>query len=169
MAHFTHGFMAIRNRRLRARRDLEEEKMTSYSNEEMEKDWEFKIVRNEYGIFRKPEVFQQLLDEEAIAGWEMLEKLDDSRVRFKRKRSARKSDTMLPPGIDPYRSRFGGAGGRTIIVMIVTFLILLSGLAIAFVSAMPGEDTEIWTVVSAMPVILIFLGVFVMVLTKVRR
>jgi len=35
-------------------------------------------------MFRDPVVLRQLCEEEAEAGWILLEKLDDHRVRFKR-------------------------------------------------------------------------------------
>jgi hypothetical protein len=84
----------------------EEERMTTYTNEELNEDWEFKIVRANSAAFRKPEALQKLLQEEAVAGWTMLEKFDDSRIRFKRPRSAREQDAYLPEGIDPYRTQY---------------------------------------------------------------
>ena len=55
--------------------------MTKYTSEDLDKNWEFKIVRSTYPALRKPEVFQALLEEESLAGWELVEKLDDRRVR----------------------------------------------------------------------------------------
>lgn len=85
----------------------EEEGMATYTREELEEDWEFKIVRANSPAFRKPEELQKLLEEEALAGWTMVEKFDDSRVRFKRPRSAREQDAYLPQGVDPYRTQYG--------------------------------------------------------------
>jgi 1,4-alpha-glucan branching enzyme len=48
---------------------------------------------------------------DAGIGWELLEKLDDGRVRFKRPVSARRRDGMLPRGVDPYRTRYGMSEG----------------------------------------------------------
>jgi len=45
---------------------------------------EYKIIRNVTKAFRNPAVFQQTLQEEAQAGWQLVEKLDDSRVRLRR-------------------------------------------------------------------------------------
>jgi hypothetical protein len=45
----------------------EEERMTTYTREELEEDWEFKIVRANSAAFGKPEVLQKLLQEEAVA------------------------------------------------------------------------------------------------------
>lgn len=79
----------------------EEENMAKYTQDDLSNDWEFKIVRSESGAFRKPGVVKELLEEEARAGWVMLEKFDDRRVRFKRARSARTRDALLPPGVVP--------------------------------------------------------------------
>ena len=96
----------------------EEEKMTGYSAEELENDWEFKIVRSTFGAFRKNEILQALIEEEAQAGWEMIEKFDDYRVRFKRPIQERKRDQLLPVYIDPYRTQYGGLGNRNILIII---------------------------------------------------
>jgi hypothetical protein len=85
----------------------EEEILTVYSQEDLENDWEFKIVRSDLGAFGKREVLERLLQEEALAGWTLLEKFDDHRVRFKRPRSARAQDPYLPEGVDPYRTHYG--------------------------------------------------------------
>jgi len=69
----------------------EEEDMTQYTQDDLSNDWEFKIVRSSTAVFRNPKALNKLLEEEAQAGWIMLEKLDDSRIRFKRPRSARAS------------------------------------------------------------------------------
>ena len=89
------------------RLEEEEEEMTRYSREELDDDWEFKIVRANTGVFRRPAALNQLVEEEARAGWQLVEKFDNSRVRFKRPRSARQRDAQLPPGVDPYRVHFG--------------------------------------------------------------
>ena len=92
-------------------------------------DWEFKIVRSDSGAFRKPEVLERLIEEEAQAGWVMLEKFDDNRVRFKRPRSARSRDDLLPDGVDPYRTRYGSPSAQyaTIATMVGLFLFLALG------------------------------------------
>ena len=69
--------------------------------------WEFKIVRAKRDLFHDPAIFQRMCKEEADAGWILLEKLDDRRVRFKRPMALReivKSD-FLP--VDPYRCHYG--------------------------------------------------------------
>jgi hypothetical protein len=74
-------------------------------------EWEYKIVRASFDLFRDPQVFQGLCEEELQAGWTLLEKLDDRRVRFKRAIAWR---TMLKEegiNFDPYRSHYGPATG----------------------------------------------------------
>ena len=87
----------------RARRE-EEEIMTGYDREDLN-GWEFKIVRSLLGKFKSREVIAQLCQEEAKAGWEMVEKFDDQRIRFKRKIENRRNDQLLE--IDPYRTTIG--------------------------------------------------------------
>ena len=77
---------------------LEEEQMTTYGSDDLAHDWEFKIVRANTGAFRNTASLNRLLQEEARAGWIMLEKFDNSRIRFKRPRQARSNDSTLPPG-----------------------------------------------------------------------
>jgi hypothetical protein len=102
--------------------------MARYTQEDLNNDWEFKIVRSESGAFRKPEVLRKLIEEEARAGWVMLEKFDDSRIRFKRSRSARTRDALLPPGSDPYRTQYGISSTR--IGLLVVALMMLALLAL---------------------------------------
>jgi hypothetical protein len=108
-------------------RRWEEEDMTRYSQEELENEWEFKILRSTTGAFKKLETFAKVLEEESIAGWDMVEKFDNNRIRFKRPKSARTRDAMLPPGIDPYRTQYGIDEG-TLAVTIITVVVLIGGL-----------------------------------------
>ena len=71
-------------RRKREALQKEEEQMTQYTREDQHQGWEYKIVRATTNPFRNPETLQTLIEEEALAGWEMVEKFDDNRVRFKR-------------------------------------------------------------------------------------
>lgn len=114
----------------------EEEVMTQYSRDDLEEDWEFKIVRSTFGAFRNPRSLNSLLEEEALAGWEMVEKFDDNRVRFKRPRRARANDGMLPNNYDPYRTQFGAFGSRGALVagVILALVLLLLGLAVFFLN-----------------------------------
>ncbi len=82
-------------------------------------DWEFKILRSTSAAFRKRQTLEQALREEAAAGWVLLEKLDDSRLRLKRPRAARQLD--LPTPHDPYRSHYG-MSPQTTALLVVTIL-----------------------------------------------
>ena len=70
-------------------------------------EWEFKIVHADRDLFHDPVVFRQLCAEEAQAGWVMLEKLDDRRVRFKRAIVLRDRLQLEHLGFDPYRTFYG--------------------------------------------------------------
>lgn len=129
MAYYSGAAAAAAARR---RRMLEEEeRMTPYSDDELQNDWEFKIVRAGYRAFGSPDKLNKLVEQEKQAGWVLLEKLDDSRVRFKRPRSAGANDAQLVAnGIDPYRTQYGAQ--RTIAVIAIAlgimFLLLMLGI-----------------------------------------
>src|SRR5262245_3819045 len=90
--------------------------MLTYTKEDLAGDWEFKILRSATGLFGKPERLQQALAEEGRAGWVLLEKLDDYRIRLKRPASARAADaTRL---FDPYGTAFGQAVPRVALVLL---------------------------------------------------
>lgn len=146
-----------------AQEGQEEEAMTEYTHDDLREDWEFKIVRSDSGAFRNPGVLNQLVEEEARAGWVLLEKFDDSRVRFKRSRSARSRDAFLPSDVDPYRTRYGAPVTRQALVVAVVLggLLALGGVA-AFLYVEQG-GTSIGTTPFPViaPVILIILGLVV--------
>lgn len=80
--------------------------------------WEYKIVRAERNIFRDPAVFSKLCAEEELAGWVLLEKLDNRRVRFKRPLALRTLVQAERLAFDPYRTEYGTAIGRRIWIAI---------------------------------------------------
>jgi len=98
---------AIHAQQEKKKREQEEEEMTRYTDNQLAEDYEFKIVRSSTGAFKKRENVEQVIAEEAIAGWKFIEKFDDNRMRFKRPASARSKDYLLPPGVDPYRTTYG--------------------------------------------------------------
>ena len=101
--------------------------------------WEFKIVRASRDVFRKPAVFQQLCEEEAMSGWILLEKLDDRRVRFKRLIALRNVLDTEQLSYDPYRCNYGSS---------LTPLTLLGAIAVLMAIAIPSYFG--YTVVSTM-------------------
>ena len=89
----------------RRRREEEEETMTPYSPRDLAEHWEFKILRSATRAFKDPQVLQRTLAEEAQAGWLLVEKFDNGRIRLKRPAGAAQNDPMLP--FDAYRTNVG--------------------------------------------------------------
>src|SRR5262245_35645114 len=87
------------------RRREAEESMTVYSPADLTEGWEFKILRSATNAFRDPVRLRQALEEEGRAGWVMIEKFDNQRLRLKRPASSRAGDAAL--GFDPYRTAYG--------------------------------------------------------------
>jgi hypothetical protein len=164
--------IAAEEERRRTLLEQEEERMTQYAPEDLNNDWEFKIVRSESGVFRKTEVLNKLIEEEARAGWVMLEKLDDRRIRFKRPRSARVKDTYLPAGVDPYRTRYGASSARyAVLALVVIGLVLLTLVMVGYLLA-GGTGTGSET--TGVPWIMLMLSIlivlcFFLVIWKLRR
>jgi hypothetical protein len=111
--------------RMRALQE-EEERLTTYSSEELAQGWEFKIVRANTAAFRNSETMQQVCAEEARSGWELVEKFDDSRLRFKRAAAARNMPS--PAGIDPYRTTYGIS--QAFLAAIIVASIVAAGIVI---------------------------------------
>ncbi len=101
----------------RRQMEYEEEHLTKYNSNDLE-GWEFKIVRSTTGKFKSQEFVQQVVQEESQNGWEMLEKFDNGRIRFKRKTSRRSMDQYAK--IDPYRSTVGMGEGSLVLVILLT-------------------------------------------------
>lgn len=111
------------------RRRREEEEMTSYSPRDLEEGWEFKILRSQTAAFGDPERMRAALAQEAQAGWTLVEKFDNSRIRLKRPASARARDDSL--GHDPYRTNYGMREGTMVgIILAVTFALLAAVLGL---------------------------------------
>jgi hypothetical protein len=123
------------------RRQLEEEEMATYSKEDLD-GWEFKIMRSEMGRFRNYERVRELCQEEGKAGWEMVEKFDDNRIRFKRRVEHRSSDAHL--GTDPYRTRVGvaAAGVAGIVLAVLAALVAATLLLTNVWTRRPGGTGE---------------------------
>ena len=119
---------AERQRKMRE----EEEELTPYSPTELAQDWEFKIVRSAMGSFRSPAFLQRVLDDEARAGWVLVEKFDNTRIRLKRTSKARERDGKLD--FDPYRTDAGAS--QTLIALAVGGLILAFALIALLVAAL---------------------------------
>jgi hypothetical protein len=108
---------------IKKKRDEEEEKLTHYRPSDLE-GWEFKIVRSAGRI--TGEKFERLLSEESVHGWELVEKFDDYRVRFKRRIENRTAYRIGET--DPYRTAFGLSEGRLAIIIILVSLGVLGAI-----------------------------------------
>ena len=134
----------------------EEEDMTRYTQDDLNNDWEFKIVRSDSAAFRKPEALRKVIEEEARAGWVMLEKFDDRRIRFKRPRSARTRDALLPADVDPYRTRYGAPSAQYAILATMVLGLVAAGLGVLVFFMADGIKAPVgWTVVGIIPAIAI--------------
>src|SRR3954452_25057782 len=110
----------------RRRREQEEEEEMPLTNTDPSGAIEYKIIRSATGAFKHPAKFRAALDEEARAGWELVEKLDNSRARLRRSTECRKRDAEL--GQDPYRTQVGmgeAALALSIIVAVLLGVVLL--------------------------------------------
>lgn len=97
-------------------------------------EYEYKILRSQFGVFKKPEKFRAALAEEARFGWELVEKFDDCRLRLRRPVSCRAADAL---GTDPYRIKVGAGEGAMVawivlavvvgVAAVVGFLFLVLG------------------------------------------
>lgn len=111
-------------------RRKEEEEMTSYNSNDLE-GWEFKIVRASTRKFKTAEAVQKLCQEEARAGWELVEKFDETRIRFKRRIERRAGDRHLD--IDPYRTQVSSVNA-TLLAVVLGILVLIGGIIGIFVA-----------------------------------
>lgn len=166
--HGAHIAATAAAQKRRKMEEAEEEKMTSYDQDDKKK-WEYKIVRSESGAFSNPNVMAALIEEETLASWEMLEKFDNRRIRFRRPVEARKRDALLPDHVDPYRTNYGSSFLR-VGVMIFVGLLMLGIFLFAFLI---DRDTGGNSGIESFPVISLIIGLVVAMLAiavaRVRR
>lgn len=159
MTHGAHAAIIAAEEERKRKLMHEEEEMTTYSTDDINSDWEFKIIRSATNTFRSEEVFAALLEEEAYAGWELVEKLDDQRIRFKRPRSARAKD---------HRTQYGPSSNVAVIAMVLGLAIALA-LGIVFFFMPESVDGPIWSLVAVViPGLLISTGVIAAVAARKR-
>jgi hypothetical protein len=150
-------------RRRRRRREKEEEQMSGYRKEDLE-GWEFKIVRSATGQFRKLEVVRQLCEEESRAGWEMLEKFDDFRIRFKRRIEKRSMDSHL--SINAYRTTYGSSFNPIILALILGMVLVVGGIALFTTS---GTGQPRYLVLSVIIILAIVMALVIVASRRTRR
>jgi hypothetical protein len=111
----------------RRRREEEEEQMTPYSPNDLAENWEFKILRSATAAFKDSAVMQRYLAEETGAGWTLVEKFDNSRIRLKRPAAARQNDAQCT--FDPYRTHVGMSEARLAVTIAAS---VICGFAVLF-------------------------------------
>jgi hypothetical protein len=111
----------------------EEEEMTPYTGQDAAEHWEFKILRSATSQFRDPVRLHSILEEEARAGWIMIEKFDNGRIRLKRLARAPATDTTL--GFDPYRTSVGLSQTRLALMILAAALGTSSALVLLIMFA----------------------------------
>lgn len=91
--------------------------------------YEYKIIRSAWASFRSPSRLQSALETEARAGWDLYEKLDNSRVRLRRPVTCRQHDAELNQ--DPYRIWIGPTENMIgIVVVLVIFMVVFTVIAL---------------------------------------
>lgn len=88
---------------------------------------EYKVINSNTPMFANTAKLKKVLDEEAQAGWDLEEKLDNNKIRVSRDKSARDNDENCP--IDPYRSEVGVnntiyLGGAAVVTILVIYGII---------------------------------------------
>jgi hypothetical protein len=116
----------------RRKEQEEEEELTSYEESDLSEDWEFKILRSMTGAFKHPEKLRQVLDEEAQAGWVLVEKFDNSRLRLKRPASSRARDNAL--SFDPYRAYFGYTENQFVFIVLAWVFGIMAAIGLVIVA-----------------------------------
>ncbi|MCB1665796.1 MAG: hypothetical protein KDI28_08425 [Pseudomonadales bacterium] len=89
---------------------------------------EYKVVQASTPYFAKWQNIESVMAEEAKAGWRLLEKCDNYKLRLQRDISHRANDKAL--GFDPYRSQVGlnnavVYGVTTVVTLAVVYAIFL--------------------------------------------
>lgn len=109
---------------------LEEEQETTPMTTDPQ--FEYKIMRTAWGTFENRARLQSVLDQEAPAGWDLCEKLDERRLRLRRPVECREQDADRAQ--DPYRIWVGpseNALGLLVVASIVMMMVV--GLIVATV------------------------------------
>ncbi|PKK84012.1 MAG: hypothetical protein CVT49_06190 [candidate division Zixibacteria bacterium HGW-Zixibacteria-1] len=147
----------------------EEENMTSYDKNDIN-GWEFKIMRSNLGRFSSYETVKKICEQEAKAGWELVEKFDQYRLRFKRRIEMRAKDQYLD--FDPYRTGISGGGG--IAAMIIGLSLLALGALIFGIIYLKGQHIRIEPggiimIIVAVGIVVLLIGLIAMRIGRVGR
>jgi len=99
----------------------QEEELHNY--QEHQKGWEFKILKTGNDGFRQYKLLKMVCEQELESGWILLEKLDDSRLRFRRPVMFRERDHLAK--LDPYRSHYGSQTTKYIAIVILILIMAI--------------------------------------------
>lgn len=151
---------AAEQQRVRQLQQREEEDLTPYSEAELMDNWEFKIVRCPGPLFDQPAFLDKVLREEAVAGWQLVEKFDGMRVRLKRV-AGQHSQAELPPGYDPYRTTVGPPAKVHLVLWVCCGLcLLLLPFYVLLQTFDPIATAAFWALVGVTATIALVLGIF---------
>ncbi len=115
----------------RRRRQQEEEEMSTYGPQDLSDGWEFKILRSMRGVFRDPERLKQILADEKRAGWVLVEKFDEGRIRLKRPANTQSLNDALE--FDPYRTYVGPSENQYAVAVIAVIFGIIASLILVVV------------------------------------
>ncbi|WP_237132970.1 hypothetical protein [Pseudohongiella sp. O18] len=88
-------------------------------------DLEYKVIQSTVPYFAKPANLKQTLHEEAQAGWQLVEKFDNFKIRLQRDIAQRDSDHTRQ--LDPYRCHVGPSNAVTYsVTAVLTILVVLA-------------------------------------------
>jgi hypothetical protein len=132
---------AVQEQRKRKEREDEEEVRTTYREDELMADWEFKIVRSPVGLFDRPKFLERDLAEEAAGGWRLVEKFDATRVRLKRPGCSIPGSATWPPGYDPFGTVVGPKACVHPVLWVVCALFGLMAIGMAILVAANDNPT----------------------------
>jgi hypothetical protein len=99
------------------RREEEEELMSGYSPQDLQGNWQFKIVR---GTFKTAAQIEAVVQEQAEFGWLLVEIFDQTRIRFKRPAGEADRDAYREGNPYATTSKASGPGcGTTLMLALV--------------------------------------------------
>jgi len=154
---------AAARKRAQMEKEEEEQSMATYNSQDLN-GWEFKIVRSAFGRFSNYEAVQRVCREEAETGWELVEKFDSYRLRFKRRVERRSNDHLAR--LDPYRTSPGFSGSSLSTVLLTgVILVLVAGAVLLILSRQNGWDKAGWPSV----IIIILLVAMLPIIVAMRR
>lgn len=148
-----------------AKQTKEEEQMATYNRDDLD-GWEFKIMRSTFGKFSSQQAIEKVCAEESPAGWELVEKFDQHRLRFKRRVERRSSDHMA--SVDPYRTSVGTQISTSIGIVVGLLLLLVGVAAFVFIGYQNGSLPPLLgsSPIMLVGVLVLVIGVVVMVVKR---